>query len=53
MNAFVIKCGADNSLANPRPNDNPVKLETPLLNNSNIVAGLRQAYSGDNIDPLS
>jgi hypothetical protein len=43
LNALLTKCGVDNSLANPNPNDNPVKLEAPLLNNSNIVVGLIQA----------
>jgi len=53
LNALATKCGADNSLANPRPNDNPVRFDTPLLKSLVTSSGDTQAYSGVKIFPSS
>jgi len=53
LNALATKCGADNSLAIPNPNDNPVKFYTPLLKCLTTSSGEIQAYSGVKIFPSS
>jgi len=45
--------GADNSLVNPNDNDNPVKLDTPYLNNFPTSSGDIAAYFGYKIIPSS
>lgn len=53
MNAFAIKWGADNSLANPNPNDNPVRFYTPYPKSLVTSSGEIQAYYGVKIFPSS
>jgi len=53
LKALATKCGADKVLANPNPNDNPVKFETPTLNNLATLSGETLAYSGVKIAPSS
>jgi len=43
LNAFATKWGADNSLANPNPKDNPVRLDTPYPKSLHISSGEIQA----------
>jgi len=43
LKALATKCGVDNSLTNPRLNDNPVRLDTPVLKSLVTCSGLTQA----------
>jgi len=53
LNAFATKWGVDNSLATPRPKDNPVRLDTPVLKSFYTSSGETQAYAGVKIFPSS
>jgi len=53
LKAFATKWGADNSLANPRPNDNPVRFDTPVEKSFYTSSGETQAYAGVKMFPSS